>query len=72
VITYGTRTEAQKGIFVTTSSFSLSAIQTAKDLGMRIVLIDGMRLARLMICYNIGCRNEEVLHIKKVDEDFFE
>jgi len=64
--------KAQKGIFVTTSSFSLSAIQTAKDLGMRIVLIDGMHLARLMIRYNIGCRNEEVLHIKKVDEDFFE
>ena len=34
--------KAQKGIFVTTSSFSSSAIQTSKDLGMRIVLIDGI------------------------------
>jgi restriction system protein len=25
-----------------------------------------------MIRYNVGCRIEEVLHIKKVDEDFFE
>jgi restriction system protein len=64
--------KAQKGIFVTTSSFSSSAIKTAKDLGMRIVLIDGVQLARLMIRYNIGCRDEEVLHLRKVDEDFFE
>lgn len=64
--------KAQKGIFVTTSAFSSSAEQTAKDLGSRIVLIDGTQLARLMIRYNIGCRDEETLHLKKVDEDFFE
>lgn len=64
--------KAQKGIFVTTSSFSQSAVQTAKDLGTRIVLIDGVHLASLMIRYNIGCRDEEVLHLKKVAEDFFE
>ena len=64
--------KAQKGIFVTTSSFSPSAIRTAKDLGTRIVLIDGTHLSRLLIRYNIGCREEELLHIKKVDDDFFE
>ncbi len=64
--------KAQKGIFVTTSSFSSPAIQTANNLGMRIVLIDGMQFSRLMIRYNIGCRDEEILHLKKVDEDFFE
>lgn len=63
--------KAHKGIFVTTSAFSPAAIQTAKDLGTRIVLIDGVQLAKLMIRYNIGCRDEEVLHLKKVDEDFF-
>ena len=64
--------KAQKGIFFTTASFSPPAIQTAKDLGMRIVLIDGQQLAKLMIQYDIGCRTEDVLHLKKVDEDFFE
>lgn len=64
--------KAQKGIFVTTSSFSPPAVQTAKDLGMRIVLIDGIQLTILMIRYNIGCRDEEVLHLKRIDEDFFE
>lgn len=64
--------KAQKGIFFTSSAFTSSAIQTANDLGVRIVLIDGLRLARLMIRYNIGCRDEEILHLKKVDEEFFE
>lgn len=64
--------KAQKGIFFTTSSFSPSATQTAKDLGMRIVLIDGHQLAKLMIRYNIGCREEDVLSLKKVDDEFFE
>lgn len=64
--------KASKGIFVTTSSFSASAIQTARDRGSRIVLIDGIDLARLLIRYNIGCRDEEVIHLKKIDEGFFE
>ena len=63
--------KAHKGIFVTTSAFSPSAVQTAMDLGMRIVLIDGGQMARLMIRYNIGCRDEDILHLKKIDEDFF-
>lgn len=64
--------KAQKGIFVTTSAFSPSAIQTARDLGSRIVLIDSVQLAKLLIRYNIGCRDEEVIHLKKIDEDFFD
>lgn len=64
--------KAQKGIFVTTSAFSTSAIQTARDLGSRIVLIDSVQLAKLLIRYNIGCRDEEVIHLKKIDEDFFD
>lgn len=63
---------AQKGIFFTTSHFSAGAIRTAKDLGMRIVLIDGQQLTKLMTTYNIGCRDVEVLHLKKIDESFFE
>jgi len=64
--------KAQKGIFVTTSAFSQPAIDTARGLGSRIVLIDGQQLARLMIRYSVGCRDEDVLHIKRLDEDFFE
>ena len=64
--------KAHKGIFVTTSAFSQPAVDTARGLGSRIVLIDGLQLSRLMIRYNVGCRDEDVLHLKKVDEDFCE
>jgi restriction system protein len=66
------RHKATKGLFVTTSTFSASARETAEHLSKRIVLIDGDQLARLMIRHNVGCRVEETLHIKKIDEEFFE
>ncbi len=40
-------------------------------LSKRIVLINGKRLGDLMIQHNVGCRIEETLHIKKIDEDYF-
>lgn len=66
------RHKATKGLFVTTSTFSPSAKETAEHLSKRIVLIDGDQLARLMIHHNVGCPIEETLHIKKIDEEFFE
>ncbi|MBK3776180.1 restriction endonuclease [Azospirillum brasilense] len=66
------RFKANKGLFVTTSTFSPSARETAELLSKRIVLIDGAQLARLMIRHGVGCRVEETLHIKKLDEEFFE
>ncbi len=64
--------KAQKGIFVTTSSFTAGAKQAAQDATVRIVLIDGLRLAELMIEYGIGCREEQTISLKKVDEGYFE
>ena len=66
------RFKANKGLFVTTSTFSPSARETAEMLSKRIVLIDGLFLTRLMIRFDIGCRVEEIVHIKKLDEDFFD
>lgn len=66
------RHKATKGIFVTTSTFSSSARETAEFLSKRIVLIDGEQLTKLMIRHTVGCRVEDILHIKKVDEDFFD
>lgn len=64
--------KAGKGLFVTTSTFSASAVATAAGLSKRIVLIDGAKLAQLMIRYEVGCRVEEELFIKKLDEEFFD
>lgn len=66
------RHKATKGLFVTTSTFSASARETAEFLSKRIVLIDGEQLAKLMIRHNVGCRIEDTLNITKIDEDFFE
>jgi restriction system protein len=66
------RHKATTGLFVTTSTFSPSARETAEFLSKRIVLIDGEQLTKLMIRHNVGCRIEDTLHIKKVDEEFFE
>lgn len=60
---------ATKGVIVTTSTFTPASRQSAERLG--IILIDGDRLAALMICYDVGVRIEQTFHIKKIDEDFF-
>ena len=64
--------KASKGLFVTTSAFTASARDAAAKLPNKIVLIDGGQLTRLMIRFDIGCRVEEAIHIKKIDEEFFE
>lgn len=63
--------KAPKGIFVTTSSFTKAALDTAREIG-RIVLIDGEQLGRLLVRYNVGCRDKYILHVKDIDEDFFD
>lgn len=64
--------KAVKGIFFTTSNFTAPARQAIKELSLKIILVNGIELAQLMLRYNIGCRKEQTLHIKKIDEDFFE
>lgn len=66
------RFKASKGLFVTTSSFTQSAKETSEFLSKRIVLIDGVQLTKLMIRYDVGCRIEETLFIKRLDEEFFD
>jgi restriction system protein len=63
--------KASKGVFITTSSFTRDAIDTAERLTKRIVLIDGNALAELMIRFGVGVRVEEKFEVQKIDEDFF-
>lgn len=62
---------AQKGIFITTSSFSEGARKYAQDVNYKVVLIDGNRLAELMMDYDVGVTTVNSYHIKRVDSDFF-
>lgn len=62
---------ASKGIFVTTSTFAQTAVDYTEKVSKRIILIDGNRLADLMIKHNVGVRIKNVFEIKKIDEDYF-
>ena len=63
---------ANKGVFITTTSFSKDAQEYAKkNLASKIVLVDGVSLAKLMIQFDIGVSTVETYRIKKVDTDFF-
>jgi len=63
---------AQKGIFITTSDFSSAAREHVNNLPQRVILIDGQRLAELMIEHNIGVSRAYSYEIKRVDSDYFE
>ena len=60
----------RKGIFVTTSTFSQKAINAVS--GMQIKLIDGERLAGLMIENNIGVSVEKTYYVRQIDSDYFD
>jgi restriction system protein len=62
---------ATKGVFVTTSTFSNQAIEFVRHLSQRVILIDGQRLADLMIEHSIGVRLSRAVEFKRIDEDFF-
>ena len=62
---------ANKGVFVTTSSFSTHAKEYAQNVAQSIILIDGKRLASLMIEHNVGTRTKQTIELKAIDEDFF-
>lgn len=62
---------ARKGIFITTGSFSQGANDYVKNLDSKIILIDGERLAELMIEYNVGVNPVASYEIKKIDSDYF-
>jgi len=62
---------ANKGVFVTTSNFSKQALDYAKALQQRVILIDGARLTDLMVEFGVGVRASRVIEVRRLDEDFF-
>jgi restriction system protein len=62
---------ARKGVMITTSSFSKEAQEYVTRIERKIVLIDGIRLAELMIDHGIGVETAHTYLIKKVDLDYF-
>ena len=62
---------AQKGVFVTTSRFSPSAIDYLKTVQQRVITVDGDRLVDLMVQHGVGVRTKQALELHRIDEDFF-
>ena len=63
---------AIKGIFITTSNFTKEAVEFSNNLfNKKIILIDGYKLAELMIEFNVGISTEVTYEIKRIDSDYF-
>lgn len=64
---------ATKGVFISTASFSKGAVEYAKIVpNAKIILIDGVKLAKFMIKHDLGVSTSNVIRIKKIDSDYFD
>jgi restriction system protein len=62
---------ARKGVFISTSTFSSGAYEYVSKIDNKVVLIDGVELAALMIDNNIGVTSISKYELKKIDDDYF-
>lgn len=63
---------ARKGVFITTSGYTQEAKNYAESIDTKVVLIDGQRLAGLMIDFDVGVSEYAAYVLKKIDLDYFE
>jgi restriction system protein len=63
--------KAKKGIFITTGTFSNQARDYVDMIETKVVLIDGKRLAELMIDHDVGVSPVASYSIKRIDGDYF-
>ena len=61
---------ADRGVFITTSTFSKGALEFARNQG--IVLIDGIQLTELMIEYKVGVEPAQEYVVYQINYDDFE
>ena len=61
------------GVFITTSDFTKDALDFIKKSrgSKNIILINGDKLAELMLEHNVGVRVKSCYVVKQIDEDFF-
>ena len=62
---------AKKGVFITTSRYTPDAREYQPKNDTKIVLIDGVQLAELMIDFNLAVSVSTTFEIKKIDNDYF-
>jgi len=62
----------KKGVMLTTATFSKEAEEYVTRIERKIVLVDGPKLAHLMIKHNIGVTTARSYDVKKLDLDYFD
>lgn len=63
---------ARKGVLISTSTFSSGARDYVRMIDKRVILVDGQRLAELMIDHGVGVTAERSYVLNRVDLDYFE
>lgn len=63
---------AAGGVFITTSRFSPDALDFARTITPRVILIDGDRLGRLMVAHGVGVQERQTFRLVEADENFFD
>jgi restriction system protein len=61
-----------KGVFFTTDKFTGPAMELARSIKKRIILIDGPELARLMVRHQVGVTVTRTLPLARLDSDYFD
>jgi restriction system protein len=62
---------ARKGIFITTSTFTADALEYTSRIETKIILIDGLRLSKLMFDHGVGVATASNYEVKRIDSDYF-
>lgn len=66
-------TRARKGVIITTSTFSAEALDFVERIeAKKVVLIDGDRLADLMMEYKVGVSTSKAYELQEVSGDYFD
>lgn len=66
--------QSNKGVFITTSTFTQGAITYVESLNgaTTLILIDGQQLAAYLYEYGVGLQVEQTIQIKKLDSEFWD
>lgn len=64
--------QADRGVFMTTSTFTKEALQYAGQVGVRVIPIDGQQVTDLMLKHRVGVQPNLTAVLLGLDEDFFE
>lgn len=63
---------ARKGVFITTGTFSADAAAYVEHIEPKVVLIDGRRLAELMVDFDVGVSMARTHHVKRAASAYFD